>query len=176
MPTWAALQSLIQLGVAINAAIFSVASLREPLVAREREAMETLARRFDAFPNSSSARTLPEWAQFRTTYLETKASFATAMRSIARGDTTIQASAGVAAGLSFSALVWSAYCPDGAVGIVEVTILVLIAVGPSIGAILFNGVFVRLKLNAMKQHRDRADGQLVDLMGKITDEHLSTDS
>jgi len=69
MPTWTSLQSLIQLGVAINAAIFSVAALREPLLAREREATDTLTRRHDSMLADQAAKADAKWPEFHSHYL-----------------------------------------------------------------------------------------------------------
>lgn len=164
MPTWASLQSLIQLGVAINAAIFSVAALREPLMARERAAMDALTRRHDAMLADPLAKGNPKWPRFHSHFLKVKVAFTEGETSIERCDRWIQRIAGAAALLSLLALVVSAYRPDQILGPGGVGILVGLAVLPSFVAIVFNAHFVSRKLDSVRQLRGEADSYIVDLI------------
>ena len=64
--TWTSLQSVIQLGVAINAAIFSVAALRGPLVARERDATDSLLRLHGRLLGNTTVTADPKWKSFHS--------------------------------------------------------------------------------------------------------------
>jgi len=164
MPTWANLQSLIQLGVAINAAIFSVKALREPLVAREREAMDALTRQHDSMRADPDVRGKAKWPEFHSHYLKVRAAFVECGASIERWDRWIQKIAGGAAVASIIALVVSAYRSDEDLGPGGVAVLVGMTVLPSLLAIVFNANFVSRKLDSVRRLRTEADSYLVDLI------------
>ena len=167
--TWISLQSVIQLGVAINAAIFSVAALRGPLVARERDATDTLLRLHGRLLGNTTVTADPEWKSFHALAINIRAAFAESERSIEHWDKWIQVIAGVAAAASMVALVMSAYLQKTAIALLGVAVLVGLTVLPSLIAILFNAYFVRGKLKAVKALRAEADPHLVVLIKKNKD-------
>jgi hypothetical protein len=167
MPTWSSLQSLIQLGVAINAAIFSIAALRGPLVARETEARNALDRRHDLMLADANAMKSPGWKPFHSSYLSARAAFVESEASIDRGDRRIQWVAGAAALACVVALVLSAYQAGDSLGPLGVAVLVVLAVGPSLLAIVFNGYVVSRKLDRVRQLRVTAEGHLLDLQSGL---------
>jgi hypothetical protein len=163
MPTWSNLQSLIQLGVAINAAIFSVAALREPLVAREKEATDALTRQHDSMLAHPTVKQNPKWREFHSQWLRIRADFVECETLIEHWDKWIQWIAGVAAALSIIALVISAYRPSDTLEDCWVAVLAGLTVLPSLAAIGFNALFVRRKLDAIRQLRSQTDDHLADL-------------
>lgn len=163
MPIWGSLQSLIQLGVAINAAIFSVAALREPLVAREKEAMDALTRQHDLMLAHPTVKENPKWREFRSLYLEIRADFVECETWIERWDKWIQRIAAGAAALSLIALVYSAYQSDVILGHLGVTVLVVLTVLPAFVAIGFNAFLVGSKLDGIRLRRSQSEVHLHDL-------------
>ena len=164
--TWISLQSVIQLGVAVNAAMFSVAALRGPLVARERNATDTLLRLHGRLLGNATVTADPQWKSFHSLAIRMRGAFAESERSIEHWDKWIQVIAGVAAAASMVALVMSAYFQETAVELFGVAVLVGLTVLPSLLAIIFNAYFVRRKLEAVKRLRTEADPYLVDLVKK----------
>jgi hypothetical protein len=167
MPTWSSLQSLIQLGVAINAAIYSVAALRAPLVARERQARDALDRRHDVMLADANAKSDSNWSPFHSSYLQARAAFVECETAIERWDRRIQWTAGVCAVASVVALVMSAYRADHILGLPGVALLLLLAVGPSVVAIVFNAYVVSRKLDGVRRLRNEAEGRAVDLANAL---------
>lgn len=168
MPTWGNLQSLIQFGAAINAAIFTVAALREPLVAREKQAMELLRSQHDSMLANPKVKESAVWPAFHSNYLRARADFVECEASFKGWDTRIQGSAGIAAVLSIVALVFSGYEFEGNVGHFGVAVLTALAVLPSLAALGFNALIVARKLNGIRRLRSQTDAQLIEL-SKILD-------
>ena len=121
--TWISLQSVIQLGVAINAAIFSVAALHGPLVARERDATNTLLRLNGRLLGNTTVTADPGWKSFHSLAISIRGAFAESERSIEHWDKWIQGIAGVAAAASMVALVMSAYLQKTSIALLEGVVL-----------------------------------------------------
>jgi len=163
MPTWSSLQSLIQFGAGINAAIFSVTALREPLVRREKDAVDSLMKQHAAMLANPKVREHPSWRAFHSNCLKVRADFVDCDASFKGRDAGIQLSAGVAAVLSVIALVYSAYEPNGEVDHLGVAILSALALLPSVAALGFNVFVVARKLAGIRRLRGQTDSQLVEL-------------
>ncbi len=163
MPTASDLQSLIQLGVAINGAIFAVSALRQPVVAREKAAIDALAEQYKLMQSVESVTDSRAWQPFKSSYLKLLANFNEHEAIIEKRDGQIQKAAFLAAIVSMAALVASAYFPTCEIGHVWVAALVVLTVGPSIGSVITNVSFVKNNLKENRVLREDMNGQLVTL-------------
>ena len=170
MPTASDLQSLIQLGVAINGAIFAVSALRQPVVAREKAAIDALTEQFKLMQPYKSVTDAPAWQPFKSNYLKLLANFNEHEAIIEQRDSQIQIAAFVAAIVCMAALVASAYFPTREIGHVWVVALGILTVGPSIWSVITNVSFVNNNLKDNRVLRENMNGQLVALRKLIPKE------